>query len=353
MPTSDTRARRRLSTAAALAGIALLAAGCGINDEAGGSAEPAHDYTVDSDAAVDDSPIWTDASDAAMLRIGVSFDQPGLGYLSAGETVPAGFHAEIGSLIAGRLGFAAHQITWVDASADPASLIAGEEPAADLLIDTDGQPIEGLDPAPAPATTASAAETTEPDGGAGETTEDTATVDSGSGDSGTDDSGTVDAATDAPAIPTDLAGPYHLGGQGLLSPAASDLSEFSELTGQQVCALPDSPGKQAIEEETTAAVVERESLSDCAAALTAGEVDAVVGADLDLQALAAQDPQALTLSEDRLRPAGYWIRMRTEDPALAEATAEGLAAAADDGEWAHAVESAFGSDVEMTPPPTP
>ncbi len=347
MPTSDTRARRRLSTAAALAGIALLAAGCGITDEAGSSAEPAHDYTVDSGAAVKDSPIWTAASDAAMLRIGVPFDQPGLGYLSAGKTVPAGFHAEIGSLIAGRLGFAAHQITWIDASADPASLLAGEEPAADLLIDTDGQPIEGLDPAPGPAATASAAETTESGGEAGETTEDTATGDTATGDTGTDDS-----ATGAHAVPADLAGPYHLGGQGLLSPAASDLSEFSELTGQQVCALPGSPGKQAIEDETTAAVVERESLSDCAAALTAGDVDAVVGPDLDLQALVAQDPQALTLSEDRLHPAGYWIRMRTEDPALAEAIAEGIAAAADDGEWAHAVEAAFGSDVEMTPPPT-
>ncbi|MCT1690285.1 transporter substrate-binding domain-containing protein [Brevibacterium sp. p3-SID960] len=343
MPTSDTGARCRLSTAAALAGIALLAAGCGITDEADSSAEPAHDYTVDSNAAVKDSPIWTDASDAAMLRIGVPFDQPGLGYLSAGKTVPAGFHAEIGSLIAGRLGFASHQITWVDASADTASLLAGEEPAADLLIDTDGQPIEGLDPAPGPAAAASATEATESAGEAGETAEGTAIGDTGTGDS----------ATGAHAIPADLAGPYHLGGQGLLSPAASDLQEFSELTGQQVCALPDSTGKQAIEDQTTAAVVERESLTDCAAALTAGDVDAVVGPDLDLQALAAQDPQALTLSEDRLRPAGYWIRMRTEDPALAEAIAEGIAAAADDGEWAHAVEAAFGSDVEMTPPPRP
>ena len=315
----------------------LLASGCGL-DENGGNSEPAHDYTVDTEAAVENSLIWTEADDAAMLRIGVPFDQPGLGYLSAGKAVPAGFHAEIGSLIAGRLGFAAHQITWVDASADPMSLLDGDQPAADLLIDTDGQPIEGLDPEPGTDATASAAETTQ----AGDEVSDP-----------TEGSATEGPSTDDHTIPADLAGPYHLGGQGLLSPAASDLSEFSELTGQQVCALPDSPGKQAIEEETTAAVVERESLSDCAAALTAGEVDAVVGADLDLQALAAQDPQALTLSEDRLRPAGYWIRMRTEDPALAEAIAEGLAAAADDGEWAHAVESAFGSDVEMTPPPTP
>ena len=45
--------------------------------------------------------------------------------------------------------------------------------------------------------------------------------------------------------------------------------------------------------------------------------------------------------------------MRTEDPALAEAITEGIASAADDGEWEHAVEAAFGSDVEMSPPPTP
>lgn len=343
MPTSDTGARCRLSTAAALAGSALLLTGCGITDDPGSSSEPAHDYTVDTEAAVKDSPIWTEADDAAMLRIGVPFDQPGLGYLSAGKTVPAGFHVEIGSLIAGRLGFAAHQITWVDASADPASLLEGDQPAADLLIDTDGQPIEGLDPEPGTDATASATETAESGGEAGETTEDTAT-----GDTGTDDS-----ATDAHAVPADLAGPYHFGGQALLSPAASDLAQFSELTGQQVCALPGSPGKQAIEEETTAEVVEHDTLSDCTAALAAGEVDAIVGADLDLQALAAQDPQALTLSDDRLRPAGYWIRMRTEDPALAEAITDGIAAAADDGEWEHAVEAAFGSDVEMSPPPTP
>ena len=52
MPTSDTRLRRRLSTAAALAGITLLAAGCGITDDSGSSSEPAHDYTVDTEAAV-------------------------------------------------------------------------------------------------------------------------------------------------------------------------------------------------------------------------------------------------------------------------------------------------------------
>ena len=338
MPTSDTRPCRRLSTAAALAGSALLLTGCGITDDSGSSSEPAHDYTVDTEAAVKDSPIWTEADDAAMLRIGVPFDQPGLGYLSAGKTVPAGFHVEIGSLIAGRLGFAAHQITWVDASADRSSLLEGDQPAADLLIDTDGQPIEGLDSEPGTDATASAAETTQPGEDASEPTED-----------GTSE----DTTADDTEIPADLAGPYHLGGQALLSPAASDLAQFSELTDQQVCALPDSPGKQAVEEETTAEVVERETLSDCTAALAAGEVDAIVGADLDLQALAAQDPQALTLSENRLRPAGYWIRMRTEDPALAEAITEGIAAAADDGEWEHAVEAAFGSDVEMTPPPIP
>lgn len=332
MPTSDTRPRRRLSTAAALAGSALLLTGCGITDDSG-SSEPAHDYTVDTEAAIEDSPIWTEADDAAMLRIGVPFDQPGLGYLSAGKTVPAGFHVEIGSLIAGRLGFAAHQITWVDASADPASLLEGDQPAADLLIDTDGQPIEGLGPEPGTDATASAAETTQAGDEASELTEGSATEDT--------------------EIPADLAGPYHFGGQALLSPAASDLAQFSELTDQQVCARPDSPGKQAVEEETTAEVVERDTLSDCTAALAAGEVDAIVGADLDLQALAAQDPQALTLSDDRLRPAGYWIRMRTEDPALSHAITEGIVAAADDGEWEHAVEAAFGSDVEMTPPPTP
>nr|WP_239557203.1 transporter substrate-binding domain-containing protein [Brevibacterium luteolum] len=218
------------------------------------------------------------------------------------------------------------------------SLLDGDQPAADLLIDTDGQPIEGLEPEPGTDATDSAADTAQPGEDASEPTEGSATE---------------GPSTDDHTIPADLAGPYHLGGQALLSPAASDLAQFSKLTDQQVCALPDSPGKQAIEAETTAAVVERESLTDCAAALTAGDVDAVVGPDLDLQALAAQDPQALTLSENRLRPAGYWIRMRTEDPALAEAIADGIAGAADDGEWSYAVEAAFGSDVEMTPPPTP
>lgn len=308
------QASTRTGLIALLGTAALVLSGCGLGEDTSGEPEPASDYTVDAEASVAESPIWSAADEQSMLRIAVPFDHAGIGYLETNQSVPTGFAVEIGSLVAGRLGFAAHQITWVDAGDDPAAVLDGDEPAADLLIDTSDQPIPDIGPAAEP------------------------------------DSDDTDA--DEPQeTPADLAGPYHLGGQALLSAASHSLDTVAELSDETVCAVPDSPGRTVLEEQSDAEVVERDALAECVTALAAGEVDAVIGADLDLHALAAQDQQALTVTADQFDPAGYWIRMREEDPALAEAIAGGIAAAAEDGEWDIAVESAFGREIELSPPP--
>jgi ABC-type amino acid transport substrate-binding protein len=92
---------RRTACAAALL-LALPLAAC--SDDGGNDEDPIVLTGVPEDLA-----------EAGAIRIGVKYDQPGIGIRPPGADAPEGFDIEIGRIIADRLGIEEENITWVEA----------------------------------------------------------------------------------------------------------------------------------------------------------------------------------------------------------------------------------------------
>jgi glutamate transport system substrate-binding protein len=52
------------------------------------------------------------------VRIGVTFDQPGLGQKQTGEDIPVGFDIDIARMLAAKLGIPTEKVTWVEAESE-------------------------------------------------------------------------------------------------------------------------------------------------------------------------------------------------------------------------------------------
>ncbi|MGW9825934.1 ABC-type amino acid transport substrate-binding protein [Brevibacterium pityocampae] len=108
-----------LLAASAVGILALSACGQSGTPETGGegggdTAAEAPQYEVASDVDLADSPTWSAANDAGTLKVGVKFDQPGLGNKDATGDAPEGFDIEIAKITAAALGFEPDQIEWVE-----------------------------------------------------------------------------------------------------------------------------------------------------------------------------------------------------------------------------------------------
>ena len=120
-----------LKVGAALAALAMAAAGCGHQQGPGGSGS-----TPSVAQAVRFEPGTTMAkiAGAHAIRIGTKFDQPLFGQQSLGGKL-SGFDTEIGRTIAGALGIAPDQVQWVESpSAQREELI--KQGKVDLVVAT-------------------------------------------------------------------------------------------------------------------------------------------------------------------------------------------------------------------------
>src|SRR3569832_2437367 len=100
--------RFRAVVAAALA-LPLLLAACGGDDEA--------PTQVETDASFAAGTTMAKLNDAKSVKIGVKFDQPGLGYKKPGTDTPEGFDIEIAKIVAAKLGIEPGQVEWGGAGA--------------------------------------------------------------------------------------------------------------------------------------------------------------------------------------------------------------------------------------------
>ena len=168
------------------------------------------------------------------IKIGVKFDQPGLGFQDGDQHT--GFDVDVATYVAEKLGYSADQITWV------------ETPSA--------QREQALQ------------------------------------------SGTVDmifatySITDARKEVIDFAGPYFVAGQDLLvATDNTDITGPDALEGKNLCSVTGSTSAQKIKDEYSTGVnlLERPGYAECVTALVAGQVDAVTTDDIILAGLAATD----------------------------------------------------------------
>lgn len=255
---------RRLAAGATLAAAALMMTACGGSGGSGGGSS-------------DDR-----------IKIGIKFDQPGLG-LKDGNTY-TGFDVNVATYVAQKLGFAADKIDWIQApSAQRETLISTGQ--VKLVVATY-------------------------------------------------------SITDTRKEKVSFAGPYFIAGQDLLVQASNtDITGPDTLTGKKLCSVTGSTSATKVKEQVPGVnLQEFGTYSECVAALAAGSIDAVTTDDTILAGYAAQAQYKGKLkvvgkpfSEER-----YGIGLKKGDTALCTKVTDAIKSMVSDGSWQQFVDNNLG-----------
>ncbi|KAA9395534.1 glutamate ABC transporter substrate-binding protein [Kocuria coralli] len=171
--------------------------------------------------------------DGDSVRIGIKYDQPGLGFSDGGEYT--GFDVDVAKYVAGELGYSEDQIEWVEApSANRENMLQNNQ--VDMIFATY-------------------------------------------------------SITDARKETVDFAGPYFVAGQDLLVRADDDsINGPEDLDGKNLCSVTGSTSAENVREEVPGVnLVEQSGYADCVTMLGSGGVDAVTTDDIILAGLASTD----------------------------------------------------------------
>ena len=275
----------------ALAAAAMLSlAGCSSSDDGdSGDAGSTSEATEDTGGA------------EGTIKIGIKFDQPGLGYQDGDEYT--GFDVDVAKFVAGELGYGEDQIEWVQSpSAQRETLLQNGQ--VDMIFATY-------------------------------------------------------SITDKRKEVVSFAGPYFVAGQDLLVAADDDSIQGPEdLEGKNLCSVTGSTSAQRIKDEyaTGTNLLEQPGYAECVTALTAGTVDAVTTDDIILAGLAA-----VPANEGKVKVVGnpfseenYGVGLPKESDKC-EAITEAITKLIDDGTWQELLDknvgaSGYKANEELNPP---
>jgi len=296
--TRHTRPRHTRLLFAALAAFLLLAtaAACGSDEATDDTPEVTVEETPDFAAGTTMAKL----ADAGTIKVGVKFDQPGLGSRSLESDEPVGFDVEIAKLIAAQLGIGEDGIEYVETvSANRESFI--EKGTVDIVVATY-------------------------------------------------------TINDERKKVVDFAGPYYIAGQDLLVAKDDDsINGPDDLAGKKVCAATGSTPIERIRTDYPEAVpVEFDTYTECVDQLEAGQIDAVSTDDIILAGYAADPKYA-----DMFRVVGetfseepYGVGLKLGDTDFRNFINDTLEESFEDGAWAKAFDATLGqSGVEAPEPP--
>ena len=212
--------RKKFLTTTALAASALLAlSACSPSESGGGDATNG----------------GGEGGSGEKVRIGIKFDQPGLGFRE-GSNAPTGFDVEVAKFVAGELGYTEENIEWIQTpSANRENALENGE--VDMIFATY-------------------------------------------------------SITDARKERVGFAGPYFVAGQDLLVRADdTSITGPESLNGKNLCSVTGSTSAQKIKDQFASGVnlVEQGGYAECVTYLESGQVDAVTTDDIILAGLAATD----------------------------------------------------------------
>jgi len=284
---------KRTRFAVIAAAAALILGACG---SAGEEDKSPVDTKVDKNAAskFEDGTTMKALAESGKVKIGVKYDQPGLGFKAAGDDQPTGFDVEMAKLVAAKLGIKASDIEWVETISD------NREPFLEK--------------------------------------------------------GTVDFVFASYSITDDRrkvvgqAGPYFLTGQQLLVKKGSPIKGVDDIKGKEVCSVTGSTSL-ATAEAKGAKVRGFETYSQCRDQVLDGAIDSMTTDGSILLGYAALNPDELevvgeTFSEERIGM-GY----AKDKPELCQFLTDTIKKAQDDGDWAKAFEATLGKSGAPTPEP--
>jgi len=222
------------------------------------------------------------------IKIGIKYDQPGLGLKEPGGY--SGFDVDVATYVAKELGYEPDQIEWVETkSADRENALARGDVkfiAATYSI------------------------------------------------------------TDERKQKVDFAGPYLLAHQDLLVKKDSKISEATDLNGENLCSVTGSTSAQNVKNDFApkANLRQNSGYSECISGLQAGSVDALTTDDSILAGFAAQEQYKgqFKLAGLKLSNENYGIGVKKGDTATVDKINAALEKMVSDGAWEKAVTENFG-----------
>ena len=262
---------RRMGAAVAAAALGLTLAACGSDAGDTGS-----DASSSGDAA------------ASGLKVGIKFDQPGLGLKKGTEYT--GFDVDVAKYVAKELGTEAADITWVQApSAQRETLI--ETGQVDMVVATY-------------------------------------------------------SITDARKEKVSFAGPYFIAGQDLLVRADdTSITGPDTLDGKKLCSVTGSTSAQKVKDTYPAVQLQEfATYSECLPALANGGVDALTTDDTILAGFAAQPEYAgkFKVVGKPFSEENYGIGLKKGDTATCEKVNAAISKMVEDGSWQKAIDANLG-----------
>lgn len=277
---------RTMKLAAVSAAVVLAASACGNAGESDSGASDTEYEVVDSPDFEEGSRM-AELAEAGTVKIGVKFDQPGIGFKGAGQDTPTGIDPEMGKIVAGQLGIAPEDIEWVE------TISNNREPFLQ--------------------------------------------------------NGTVDfviasySITDERREVVGQAGPYYVTGQDLLVAADDDsITGPDDLQGKKVCSVTGSTPIALIEEEYGADPAGFDTYSECVDQLLNGSVDAVTTDGAILLGYAAENPDELKVIGDAFSEERYGIGYSKDSPELCQFLTDTINTAYDDGDFEKAFDATLG-----------
>lgn len=274
---------KSMTLAALAATTALTLTACGGNDDGGGGE--------------------SSGGDGESVRIGIKYDQPGLGFKDGEEYT--GFDVDVAKYVAKELGYSEDQIEWVESpSANRENMLSNDQ--VDLIFATY-------------------------------------------------------SITDKRKESVAFAGPYFVAGQDLLvSQDNTDIKGPEDLEGKNLCSVTGSTSAQKIKDQYAGTVnlVEQGGYADCVTILGSGGVDAVTTDDIILAGLAATDANSgkFKVVGNPFTEEKYGVGL-PKDSDKCQAINDAITKMVEDGAWEEAVtKNTEGADYKYNEdlnPPTP
>lgn len=242
------------------------------------------------------------ADEAGKIRIGIKFDQPGLGFKKSGTYV--GFDVDVAKYIARELGYSEDEIIWKEAPSKQreAMLQNGD---VDMILATY-------------------------------------------------------SITDERKKAVSFAGPYFVAGQDLLVRKGDDSIKGPEdLNGKRLCSVTGSTSAATVKEKFASEVqlMEQPGYAECATALFSGIVDAVTTDDIILAGLASASRGKLEVVGEPFTQEYYGVGIKKGDIEFAAKINHAIEQMIEDGSWRRAItDNTEGTDYEPNEeynPPTP
>jgi glutamate transport system substrate-binding protein len=280
----------RTKAVIATAGLALSLAACG---DAGEETEGA-DVEVAENAADDfeDGTRMKELADAGSIKIGVKFDQPGLGFKDAASDVPTGFDVEMAKVLAADLGIDPEsEVEWVETISDNREPFL-EDKTVDLVLASY-------------------------------------------------------SITDERRQVVGQAGPYLVTGQQLLVKADSDVADVADVKGEEVCSVTGSTSLDNIEAEG-AKPVGFDTYSECVEKVLDGTVQAMTTDGTILAGYAAQNEGELKVVGEEFSEERIGVGYSQDYPEMCQWIVDTITEAYEDGTYEEAFNATLGpSGVEV------